>query len=315
MLKNRIMKLSRSLLKIILPIIFKILIKLKLNRRVINFLNDKSYNSNNSYDFTNTIQNILDGKKITALDVGAQGGFNSDAFFSKKYNSFFEDILIEPIETEAKKLNKNKYVINKGVWSKQERKKLFILDNRLGSSSMYEPNTSNFDLHNIKKDNYKNYNITQTIEINCDSISNLLSNLNIENLDYLKIDTQGAELEILNGLGNYKPLLIKIEAHIFSMYKDVPSWHKLLNCLYELNYVVIDWKGIGEHKSRVPAEMDMILIPNFNNDIGKNLIINSKEKFISLMLVFGQINLLKLILKRFNIDMTDLEKFEDLYFN
>jgi hypothetical protein len=29
------------------------------------------------------------------------------------------------------------------------------------------------------------------------------------------------------------------------MYKDVPSWHKLLNHLYELNYVVIDWKGIG----------------------------------------------------------------------
>ena len=89
MFKNRIMKLSRSLLKIILPTIFKILIKLKLNRRVINFLNDKSYNSNNSYDFTKTLKNILNDKKIVALDIGAQGGFNSDNFFSKKYNSFF----------------------------------------------------------------------------------------------------------------------------------------------------------------------------------------------------------------------------------
>ena len=42
---------------------------------------------------------------------------------------------------------------------------------------------------------------------------------------------------------------------------------------------------------------------------------NSKEKFISLMLVFGQLNLLKLILKRFNIDNEELKKFEDLYFN
>jgi len=315
MLINKIMKLSRSLLKIILPIIFKILIKLRLNRRVINYLNDKSYNSNNYYDFTKIIQNILNDKKIVALDIGAQGGFNSDNFFPKKYNSFFEDVLIEPIEAEANKLKKNKYVINKGIWSKQERKKLFILDNRLGSSSMYQPNTRNFDLHNIKKDNYKNYDITRTVEINCDTISNLLSELNLKYLDYLKIDTQGAELEILNGLGSYKPLLIKIEAHVFSMYKDVPSWNKLLNLLYELNYVVIDWKGIGEHNSRVPAEMDMILIPNFDNNNGKSLIINSKEKFISLMLIFGQLNLLKLILKRFNIDMVDLEKFEDLYFN
>ena len=315
MFKNRIMKLSRSLLKIILPTIFKILIKLKLNRRVINFLNDKSYNSNNSYDFTKILKNILNDKKIVALDIGAQGGFNSDNFFSKKYNSFFKNVLIEPIESEANKLKKNKYIINKGIWSKQEIKKLFILDNRLGSSSMYQPNAKNFDLHNIRKEDYKNYDITRTVEINCDTINNLLSELNLKNLDYLKIDTQGAELEILKGLGNYKPLLVKIEAHIFSMYKDVPSWHKLLNHLYELNYVVIDWKGIGKHNSRVPAEMDVILIPNFNNDNGKSLIIKSKEKLISLMLIFGQLNLLKLILKRFNIDMKELEKFEDLYFN
>ena len=315
MFKKIIMKLPRSLLKIILPVIFKILIKLKLNRRVINFLNDKSYDSNNSYDFTKIIKNILNEKKIIALDIGAQGGFNSDNYFSKKYNSFFEDILIEPIKAEADKLKKNKYIINKGIWSKQEIKKLFILDKRLGSSSMYQPNVKNFDLHNIRKDNYKDYDITRTVEINCDTISNLLSELNLKNLDYLKIDTQGAELEILNGLGEYKPLLIKIEAHIFSMYKGVPSWHKLLNLLYELNYVVIDWKGIGEHNSRVPAEMDIILIPNFNNIKGKDLIINSKEKFISLMLIFGQLNLLKLILKRFNIDLKDFEKFEDLYFN
>jgi len=315
MFKNKILKLSKSLIKIVLPAIFKILIKFKLNRRVINFLNDKSYFSNNYHDFTKIIKDLIDNNKIIALDVGAQGGFNSDKFFPQKYNFFFEDILIEPIKTEAEKLINKKYVINKGVWSRKEKKKLFILDNRLGSSSMYEPNKINFDIHNIKKNNYSNYNITRTIEIECDSISNLLSKINIKNLDYLKIDTQGAELEILNGLGNYRPLLIKIEAHIFSMYNGVPSWHKLLNFLYELNYVVIDWKDIGEHNTRVPAEMDMIFIPNFNNDDGKELINNSKEKFISLMLIFGQLNLLKLILKRLNINNEKLEKFEDLYFN
>jgi FkbM family methyltransferase len=315
MFKNKILKLSRSLLKLILPFIFKILIKLRLNRRVINFLNDKSYNSNNFYNFSNTIKNILNDQKIVSLDVGAQGGFNSDKFFPSKYNIFFENILIEPIKSEAEKLMNDKRILNKGLWSKQDKKKLYILGNRLGSSSMYEPDKKKFDLHNVKEENYKNYDVTKTTEIECDSINNLLSELNIKNLDYLKVDTQGAELEILNGIGNYRPLLIKIETHIFSMYKDVPSWHKLLNHLYELNYVVIDWKGIGEHNTRVPAEMDMILIPNFNNNEGKNLIINSKEKFISLLLIFGQLNLLKLILKRFNIDNKELEKFQDLYFN
>ena len=315
MFKNIILKLSRSLFKKILPFIFKILIKLKLNRRTINFLSDKSYDSNNFYDFTKNIQKILNNQKIIALDVGAQGGFNSDKFFPSKYNIFFEDILIEPIKSEAEKLINKKYIINKGLWSDKNKKKLYILGNRLGSSSMYQPDKKKFDIHNIKERNYENYDITSTLEVECDTINNLLSNLKVKNLDFLKVDTQGAELEILKGLGNYRPILIKIEAHMFSMYKGAPSWHKLLNYLYELNYVVIDWKDIGEHNTRIPAEMDMILIPNFNNDIGKNLIINSREKFISLMLIFGQLNILKLILKRFNIDNKELEKFEDLYFN
>ena len=228
MLKKIILKLSRSLIKIILPVVFKVLIKFKLNRRVINFLENKSYKSNEHYNFTSIIKKFLEGKKIIALDVGAQGGFNSDNFFPSKYNIFFEDILIEPIKTEAEKFNDKKYVINKGLWSKEENRKLYILDNRLGSSSMYEPDAKQFDLHNIKDKNHKNYDITRTVEIECDSLNNLLSKLEIKNLDYLKIDTQGAELEILNGIGNYKPLLIKIETHIFSMYKNIPVNHNII---------------------------------------------------------------------------------------
>ena len=43
--------------------------------------------------------------------------------------------------------------------------------------------------------------------------------------------------------------------------------------------MLIDLKGIGGHSTRIPAEADMIFIPNFNNETGKNLIIENKEKF------------------------------------
>ena len=312
---KKINKFSKSFAKLVLPIIFKILIKLKINRRVINYLDDRSYKSNNKYNFEITIKNLLKNNKIIALDVGAQGGFNSDEFFPSKYNLFFEDILIEPIKSEAEKLKGEKFVINKGLWSKKETKKLYILDNRLGSSSMFMPDEEAFDLHNIKDKDYKNYNVTRVIEVECDTIENQLSELNIKNLDYIKIDTQGAELEILKGIGSYRPLLIKIEAHFFSMYKDVPGWHKLINCLYELNYVLIDWKGIGSHNTRVPAEAEMIFIPNFNNKDGKKMIINKKEKFISLMLIFGQLKLLQILMRKLKIIEKELENLEDHFFN
>ena len=180
---------------------------------------------------------------------------------------------------------------------------------------MYKPDERKFDIHNIKNKDFNNYKITRTVEIECDTITNQLSELNIKNLEYLKIDTQGAELEILKGIGNYRPLLIKIEAHLFSMYEGVPSWHELINYLYELNYVLIDWKGIGRHNTRVPAEADLIFIPNFNNQMGEELIRKNKDKFISLLLIFGQLKLLQILIKRFQFNDVELENLEDFYFN
>jgi FkbM family methyltransferase len=313
-MKKKIYRFSKSLVKLILPLISSILIKLRLNRRVINFLNEKSYFSNSKYNFTGILERLLKGKKILALDVGAQGGFNSDNFFPKKYNHFFEEILIEPIASEAEKLKDKKFIINKGLWSKKEKKKLHIMDNRLGSSSMYEPNKDNFDLHNINKKDFDKFSITRSIEVECDTITNQLAELNVKNLDYLKIDTQGSELEILKGIGNFRPLLIKLEAHIFSMYKNVPSWHLLINHLFELNYVLVDWKNIGNHNTRISAEADLIFIPNFNNEIGKSLLKINKEKFLSLMLIFGQLKLLQIIMKKLEINEEELEKLEDKYF-
>ena len=314
-MKIKIQKFIRSLIKLLLPIIYKILISLKLNRRVINFLSEKGYKSNEKYNFKEHIENLLKKNKITALDVGAQGGFNSDNFFPNQYNQYFQSILVEPIKDEANKFKEQKFVINKGLWSNKERKNLYVLDNRLGSSSMYMPNEEAFDLHRIKKKDFQNYKVTRTIQIDCDTISNQLSELNIKMLDYLKIDTQGAELEILKGIGSFRPLFLKIEAHFFSIYKNTPSWHELVNFLYEMNYVLIDWKGIGSHSTRIPAEVDMIFIPNFNNDSGKELIKANIEKFTSLMLIFGQLKVLQVILKRFKISDNKIEQLEDHYFN
>ena len=317
MLNKILFKLSKSVVKLLLPWFSYFFIKLKVNKRIANHLSDRSYIANNYYDFSLLVNKSLNNQKILALDIGAQGGFNSDEFFPKKYNKFFEPILVEPIKEEAEKLmTKNKYVISGGIWSKQIKKDIFILGNRLGSSSMYKPDPTYFDVHGINKKNYKNYEITETVEIDCDSLDASLKKLTIDKLDYLKVDTQGAELEVLKGIGLYRPLLIKIEAHIFSMYKGVPNWSELVEHLYKLNYIAIDWKGIGSHSTRVPAEMYMIFIPNFKNKEGKNLINSNEGKFVSLMLIFGQINLLKIITNTFKFNFSDeISNLEDRFFN
>ena len=308
-------KIRVSITKLILPPLYKIFQLLKATSRAVNFLNDKKVNANNGYNFQVIVDKLLKDEKLIGLDVGAQGGFNSDKFFPEKYNKYFNSILVEPLKDSFKDEKNEHIIINKGLWSSPGPRKLYILNKRPHSSSMYEPNKEVFDLYNIKEKNYELFKVSKTTEIECTTIKESLNEISLKNLDFLKIDTQGSELEILKGLGNYFPLLIKIEVQIIPMYKNVPNWSELLNHIYKLNYMICDWSEIGTHATHTPAEMDMLFIPNYLNENGKQLILSRENRFISLMVIFGQIRLLKIISSKLNFSMDrEIQKLQDKFF-
>lgn len=307
-------KIKKSLAKRIAPLIYKLNKLLENNTRIINYLTEKRVHANDIYNFENELKKILKDKKLISLDAGSQGGFNSDIFFPKLYEKYFDTILVDPIKDQTN-IDNSRY-INKGLWSSKENKKLFVLGKRLGSSSMYEPDQNFLKVSGYKEKDFHLFDVTETKNIECDTISNCLKNLNINYLDYLKIDTQGAELEILKGLGFYKPLLIKCEVQIHSIYKNTPSWTELLDFLNKLNYIVCDWRSIGPHVTRTPVEMDMVFIPNFLKEEGKRIILDREEKFISLMLISGQIKLLKKISETIGFKNNESYiKLKDKYFS
>jgi len=66
----------------------------------------------------------------------------------------------------------------------------------------------------------------------------------------------------------------------------------------------------------VPAEMDMIFIPNFNNLDGIKLIKNNENIFVCLMIIFGQIDLLKVIANKNNFkNLNKINNLKDYYSN
>jgi len=324
MIKLIILKVTRffyrilsKIIYLLIPIISKILIALRLNSRIINQLNRLRYESHKTDDHSNLISKLLVDNKLIALDVGAQGGFFESNIFAKKYNNFFDSIVVEPLSNEAEKLSKKNYkVITKGLWSTNCKKKLYVLGKRLGSSSMYKPSKDNYDLYNFKKKDFSLFDITNEIEVECTTANESLNKLNIKHLDFLKIDTQGSELEILKGLGEYRPLIIKVEAQVVPMYEDVPNWSELMNYLYKINYMTSEWVEIGPHLTRSPVEMDMIFIPNYLNDLGKKLILSREKAFASLMLIFGHIKLLQVISEKLNFSTNlELQKTKDKFFH
>ena len=308
-------KIRTSITKLILPSLYLILKLLKANTRTVNFLNDKKTNANNSYNFQTNIEKLLKNRKLIGLDVGAQGGFNSDKFFPERYNKYFESILVDPLKNSLEG-KESTHTINKGLWSSKGVRKLYILNKRPQSSSMYEPDKKSLSIYGFEEKDFHLFDVSKTETVECDTLSSSLKALNINTLDYLKIDTQGAELEILKGLENYRPLLIKCEVQIFPMYKKEPSWTEVTDLLYKLGYIVSDWKKIGSHATRAPVEMDMVFIPNFLIESGKKLILEKEKEFISLMLISGQIRLLKKISKILDLGHSEsYMKTKDRYFN
>ena len=308
-------RVSKSITKIILPLIHKILKFLKGNTRAINFLNEKRIISNNIYNFEKNIHKLLENKKLIGLDIGAQGGFNSDNFFLRKYNQFFDKILVDPLSNSL--INeKDKRIIKKGFWSSEGSRKLYVLGNRPGSSSMFEPDKDSLKIYGFKDKDFHLFEVTKTETVECDTLSSCLNKIKINNLDYLKIDTQGAELEVLKGIGNYRPLLIKCEIQLFPMYKNIPSWTEIVDLLNKLGYMISDWREIGSHVTRTPVEMDMIFIPNFSSDSGKKIIKGREKEFVTLMLISGQIKLLNKVYESLNLPHSEFyTKIKDKYFD
>lgn len=129
------------------------------------------------------IKNIK--KNDIFLDVGSAYGFYP--YFLEKLDLNVSVIAIEPDSICLKyiydlKLFKNKKnkVIKSGAFSKKTKKKLYISNQNRGENSLYKN-----DIHDYH------------LSIDLNTIDNFLKKIKI---NFIKIDTQGSEIEILKGM-------------------------------------------------------------------------------------------------------------------
>ena len=90
----------------------------------------------------------------------------------------------------------------------------------------------------------KQNNEQREIEIQAYTLDDLLISRNIENPDYLNIDTEGNEMDVLEGVNFDKinPKLITIEENNFAKISN--SNNEKTNYMYERNYILINIIGV-----------------------------------------------------------------------
>ena len=158
------------------------------------------------------LQSLDCTKKVNFLDVGA--GASADPIVSK-YPDHFQTILVEPRKDEAERL--------------RQKGEALIIDKALGSSEGIEVlhHTSAAELSSILEPDSRfariygsdGMEIRGLSQIETTSIEAAMSELDIASLDYLKVDTQGTELAVLAGLGEYRPLIVAAEVFFIPAYK------------------------------------------------------------------------------------------------
>ena len=128
------------------------------------------------------------------IDVGARGGLEEPW---KSYSDIIKCVAFEPDQKESNLLKEDSKffeVYNCGLAQNKTKLTLNLLNSR-GCSSILLPNRKFLDMFPESK----RFDVEEKVEIVCDSLDNIQYTHNMKSVDFIKLDTQGTELDILKG--------------------------------------------------------------------------------------------------------------------
>jgi FkbM family methyltransferase len=180
---------------------------------------------------------------IDIVDVGAMALGSAPEYASILKAAPTRLVGFEPVQAECDKLNarktKNQTYLPYFIGDGSKRK--FHLTNFSMTSSLYEPDTALLSRFNNLEE------LTRVVDT-CEAPTTRLDDVpEITNIDFLKIDIQGAELDTFRGASRLLKdcLLIQTEVEFIPMYKDQPLFADvdielrkhglLLHCFLELS--------------------------------------------------------------------------------
>ncbi len=264
------------------------------------------------------------------MDIGARWGIGWP--FCNLNQSEISLLLVEPDPEEAEILKKSykaknidTKIFQTALWSSSKQLSLNLTLSP-GCSSVFSPNISILN----RFPEADRFSIVKKIDFETDTIDDLVARKKIDNIDFLKVDVQGAELEILNGGKSFlKSSLVGIEVEVefIEMYKGQPLFSEI-DCFIrkELGLELWDlgktyWKYKNKYQKSTPLKGRLAFgdaiyfrsiegIQDWLNTFEKGDAKEKIETLIQIVLLYGYIDYAYALMEDVNISklFSDNEK-------
>ena len=244
-----------------------------------------------------TINKVKNINKISFIDIGARWGIQRPwDKFPKNYLCYWG---IDADAEECNRLN-NKVSSSECVkflpfaLSDQKSSETLYLTKEEGRSSIYKPNYKYIN----KFYDWDGFSIKKEIALKTSTLNYVFSENNIKP-DFIKIDTQGAELKILKGGSQYLNdlLALEIEVEFIPMYENQPLFSDIDSYLRSKGFEIYDLNRYWAYQRNMNhncsnrgqlifgdaiyfRSIDSFFSMNFNNENEK------KEKFLKILCIF-----------------------------
>jgi len=239
------------------------------------------------------IESILDGCQLIYFDVGSSGGMERGL---QQYEHLFRNILAEPRDDEGAIQGESSSILIPKLISDEVGDSALNVSKAeaLSSTLTVNPYFANF----WSSGNLHRFDVTERKIVASTTIETVL-NETVGRCDYLKIDTQGTELNVLMGLGEYRPIIIKSEISFVPLYKDQTIFFDLAKHLYDIGYLLFHLAYRSKSTVKVargrkpwqntvlPLHGDAWFMPDWTRKNGQDIINGREKEYEALMMMFG----------------------------
>jgi FkbM family methyltransferase len=218
----------------------------------LHYLSVPEYNLNWSLKDTDAIKSFLNENPLNVLDIGARDAYLGEIENLKQFINYYG---FDADENECNRANSNppegfnKFKMIPHYIGNDNPSIPFYLYKSLGDSSKYLPNQRFIDKFNT------GFGVQEIVDVRSRNLKNIIKDEQIRGVDFLKIDTQGSELEILKSAKNClsKVMLVEAEVEFTEMYDGQPLIGEFVNYMNQQGFEILYLNRVFQTRQNYPG--------------------------------------------------------------